>query len=72
MKNRLKELRIAKGWSDADLALELWISAETVRAIEAGKYEPPLSLAIEIARLLGQTVEAIFLCQDQSRKEDEP
>jgi putative transcriptional regulator len=68
MKNRLKELRIAKGWSDADLALELWISAETVRAIEAGKYEPPLSLAIEIARLLGQPVEAIFLCQDQSQE----
>lgn len=68
MKNRLRELRIAKGWSEADLAQELWISAETVQAIEAGKYEPPLSLALEIAGAIGQAVETIFLCQDQSQE----
>lgn len=65
MKNRLKEMRTAKGWSEADLARELWVAVETVQAIETGTYEPPLPLAIEIARALGQAVETIFLSQDQ-------
>lgn len=71
MKNRLKEMRVAKGWSEADLARELWVAVETVQAIETGTYEPPLPLAIEIAKAFGQTVETIFLCQDRSFLEKE-
>lgn len=66
MKNRLKEMRAAKGWSEADLARELWVAVETIQAIEIGTYEPPLPLAIEIAKAFGQTVETIFLCEDRS------
>jgi putative transcriptional regulator len=61
MKNRLRELRGAKQWSQGDLADELGVSRQTINAIETEKYDPSLPLAIKIARLFRQPVEAIFM-----------
>ena len=33
---------------------------QSVNAIETGKYDPSLPLAFKIARLFGQSIEAIF------------
>ena len=60
MKNRLKVLRAERNWSQADLADRLEVSRQSVNAIETGKYDPSLPLAFKIARLFGQTIEAIF------------
>ena len=60
MKNRLKELRAQRGWSQADLAERLDVARQSVNAIETGKYDPSLPLAFKIARLFGQSIEAIF------------
>ena len=60
MKNRLKALRAERNWSQADLAERLEISRQSVNAIETGKFDPSLPLAFKIARLFGQTIEAIF------------
>lgn len=60
MKNHLKSLRAARGWSQADLATRLGVSRQTVNALEVGKYDPSLPLAFAIARLFGQPIEAIF------------
>ena len=60
MKNRLRVLRAERGWSQADLAERLDVSRQSVNAIETGKYDPSLPLALRIARLFGQPVEAIF------------
>lgn len=60
MKNRLKVLRAERNWSQADLAERLEISRQSVNAIETGKFDPSLPLAFRIARLFGQTIEAIF------------
>jgi putative transcriptional regulator len=60
MKNRLKELRAQRGWSQAELAERLDVSRQSVNAIEIGKYDPSLPLAFKIARLFGQPIEAIF------------
>lgn len=60
MKNRLKELRAERGWSQADLAERLDVSRQSVNAIELGKYDPSLPLAFKIARLFGRSIEAIF------------
>ena len=61
MNNHLRELRGAQGWSQAELADRLDVSRQTVNAIETGKYDPSLPLAFKIARLFGQSIEAIFL-----------
>ncbi len=60
MKNRLKELRAERGWSQAELAERLDVARQSVNAIETGRYDPSLPLAFKIARLFGQSIEAIF------------
>ncbi|HLZ75563.1 helix-turn-helix transcriptional regulator [Phenylobacterium sp.] len=60
MKNRLKVLRAERDWSQADLAIRLDVSRQSVNAIETGKYDPSLPLAFRIAALFGMPIEAIF------------
>jgi putative transcriptional regulator len=60
MKNRLRELRADKQWSQGDLADKLGVSRQTVNAIETEKYDPSLPLAFKIARLFRRTIEDIF------------
>lgn len=60
MKNRLRELRQAAGLSQAALGEALGVSRQTVIAIETGRYDPSLKLALRIARQFGQQVEEVF------------
>jgi putative transcriptional regulator len=61
VKNRLKVLRAERDWSQAQLADALSVSRQTINAIETGKYDPSLPLALKIGRLFGQPVESLFL-----------
>jgi putative transcriptional regulator len=58
--NRLRELRAARRWSQADLAERLDVSRQTVNALETGKYDPSLPLAFRIARLFACRIEDVF------------
>ena len=60
MKNTIRDLRAARGWSQAHLADLLDVSRQTVIAIETGRYDPSLPLAFALARLFGQPIESIF------------
>jgi putative transcriptional regulator len=69
MKNRLRVFRAEHAWSQADLAVRLRVSRQTVNAIETGKYDPSLPLAFRIAKLFNQPIEAIF--QPELEESDE-
>lgn len=58
-------LRAERKWSQADLAEQLGVSRQAVNAIETGRHIPTLPLAFKIARLFGQTIEAIFQPQER-------
>ena len=60
MRNDLKELREAKGLSQAALAQALDVSRQTVNSIEKGRYDPSLPLAFAIAAHFEATIEEIF------------
>jgi putative transcriptional regulator len=60
MKSRVRELREARGWSQAQLGERLEVSRQTVNAIETGKYDPSLPLAFRIAALFDTPIESIF------------
>ena len=60
MKNKMRELRAAREWSQADLADKLGVSRQTVNAIETEKYDPSLPLAFKVARLFKLRIEEIF------------
>lgn len=60
VKNRIRELRTAKGWSQGELAERLGVSRQTVNAIETERYDPSLPLAFVIAELFGKRIEDLF------------
>ena len=60
MKNKLRELRTAREWSQGELAEKLGVSRQTINAIETEKYDPSLPLALKIGRIFKQPVEDIF------------
>jgi putative transcriptional regulator len=60
MKNKLRELRATREWSQSDLADELGVSRQTVNAIETEKYDPSLPLAFKVARVFKMRIEEIF------------
>ena len=60
MKNRVRELRTAKEWSQSDLADKLGVSRQTVNAIETERYDPSLPLAFKVARLFKLQIEQVF------------
>lgn len=64
MTNRIKELRKAKGYRQEDLAAALGVSRQTIIAIESGRYNASLELAIRLARHLQTTVEELFLLEE--------
>jgi putative transcriptional regulator len=64
MKNLLKVERAIKNVTQADLAVHLGVSRQTINAIETGKYIPSTVLALKIARFFGKPVEMVFLLEE--------
>lgn len=65
MKTRLRVLRAEKEWSQEELATKVGVTRQTINAIETGKYEASLSLALKLAHLFGMHVEDIFLLPEK-------
>ena len=65
MKNKLEELRNARGMRQEDLAQALGVSRQTVISLEKGKYNPSLALAFKLARVFGMPIEEIFDDSDE-------
>jgi putative transcriptional regulator len=57
---RVREQRIQREMSQADLAGALGVSRQTVSLIEGGRYLPSLPLAFAIARFFDLTVDKMF------------
>ena len=65
MKNRLRVLRAELNWSQLELGLRVGVSRQAINAIETGKYDPSLPLALKIARVFDQPVEDIFELEEE-------
>jgi putative transcriptional regulator len=60
VKSRVRDLRLARDWSQGELAMKLGVSRQTVNAIETERYDPSLPLAFKISRVFGLPIEKIF------------
>lgn len=60
MRNRLRDLRSAQGWTQEQLGRRLGVSRQAVNALETEKHDPSLDLAYRIAALFDLRVEDIF------------
>jgi putative transcriptional regulator len=60
MRNQVREQRIQREMSQAELAAALGVSRQTIISIESGRYLPSLPLAFAIARFFDLTVDTMF------------
>ena len=64
MKNRIEEIRNAKGIRQDDLAKRMGVSRQTISSLENGRYNPSILLAHKIAKFFGMTIEEVFIFED--------
>lgn len=67
MKNRIKVLRAEKNLSQDELAKAIKVSRQTINAIENGKFNPSVKLALKMAELFGVNVENIFTMEENDK-----
>ncbi len=60
MKNRLKDLRQLRQWSQSDLARELGVSRQAINGFESGKFDPSLDMAFRLSHLFDVAIQDIF------------
>ncbi len=58
--NRVKELRIALGWTQEQLAQAAGVSRQSINSIERERYVPSLELALTFARIFARPTDEIF------------
>jgi len=69
--NRVKELRIARGWTQEQLADAVGVSRQSINSIERDRYVPSLPLALTFARVFGCSTDKIFKLNDELREDKE-
>lgn len=62
--SRLKEARLAAELTQAGLADKAGVSRKTINTVENGVFIPSTIVALDLARALNTTVEAIFYLKD--------
>ena len=60
-------LRAERDWTQEELGRRLGVSRQAINAIETGKYDPSLPLAMKAARLFQLRVEDIFFLEEEAK-----
>lgn len=58
--NRVKDLRVERGWTQQQLAEAVGVSRQSINSIERNRYVPSLELALAFARIFGRPTDEIF------------
>ena len=65
VRNRVKELRDKRGWTQQELADAVGVSRQSINSIERERYVPSLPLALTFARVFKCTTEQIFTLESK-------
>jgi putative transcriptional regulator len=60
IRNRLRELRMERGWTQQELADAVGVSRQSINSIECDRYVPSLPLALTFARVFKRSTDDIF------------
>ena len=60
VRNRVKELRGERGWTQEQLAEAVGVSRQSINSIERNRYVPSLPLALTFARIFKCSTDEIF------------
>jgi putative transcriptional regulator len=64
--NRVKELRVERGWTQQDLADAVGVSRQSINSIERHRYVPSLPLALAFALVFKVPTDEIFALEKHS------
>ena len=70
MKNRIEEIRKARGITQEEFAKSMRVSRQTISSLENGRYNPSILLAHHIAKYFGMTIEEVFICEEENEDEN--
>lgn len=65
IRNRVKELRTERGWTQAELAEAVGVSRQSINSIERERYVPSLPLALTFARVFNCSTDEIFMLEEE-------
>lgn len=63
--NRVKELRLARNWTQEELAKAVGVSRQSINSIERDRYVPSLPLALTFAQVFGCSTDEIFTLEKE-------
>ena len=66
MKNRVEEIRKAKGIRQEDFAKAMGVSRQTISSLETGRYNPSINLAYKIAKYFDMIIEEVFIFEEDA------
>ncbi|HMH32994.1 MAG TPA: helix-turn-helix transcriptional regulator [Puia sp.] len=65
MKNNIRIERALKNMTQAELAILVDVSRQTINTIESNKYIPSTLLALKIAKVFDKPLEEIFILEEK-------
>ena len=63
--NRVKEFRIARDWTQQQLAEKVGVSRQSINSIERNRYVPSLELALLFAKVFAVPMEELFSLEEK-------
>jgi putative transcriptional regulator len=66
--NRIRELRGGRAMTQQELADLIFVTRQTVNAIEGDKYSPSLEVAFRIADVFGVSLEQVFQYRAEGKR----
>ncbi|MGA7303267.1 MAG: helix-turn-helix transcriptional regulator [Rhodothermales bacterium] len=66
IRNRVKELRTQRGWTQQELADATGVSRQSINSIERERYTPSLQLALTFARVFECATDDIFILENRT------
>jgi len=70
IRNRVKELRVARGWTQEQLADAVGVSRQSINSIERDRYVPSLPLALTFARVFACSTDEIFTLNGDAKPDE--
>ncbi|CAG0941195.1 hypothetical protein ANRL1_00433 [Anaerolineae bacterium] len=65
LRNRLKDIRLQKQFTQESLADTIGVTRQTIISIEKEKFVPSVKLALELAHALGVSLEDLFWLENR-------
>ena len=66
IRNRVKELRSERGWTQQQLAEAVGVSRQSIISIERERYVPSLLLALTFGKVFNCSTDDIFIVENEA------